>query len=871
MGLNSASSFSEDFNTTTVHEELRYIVDRIVDNLQFTSIEWRAQKKLAIILGDYMGSMCEKLNLLVDGTDLRGSLFANVKGLIEKQRVDVPELQEYMRQVRPFPANYEVVLPCCSFRNPKKAGNNPIVVQQRKEEVVPQLIPDRNNLIPNFEGLDEIKLGFRKVVPLEELELQNKKMDVQKTASSNLSYPALKEDRETVKREPFFAKPSLPTFQKETSVATPKKFSENRKREAATDFGDVMAPQKKMFRPHCTQSQEPRMEEFIGARRKAEIKTVHKVAHLASTPHRKASSSSKSVESMSSANCKSLPLKKKFEFRFEPAARASEGAQNLETTAKTPLGKILLKVNRNENGEVETVEKLQSTTFYQSSVTGEVQRSVVRYSYPLSLPRKSVRALSNRKSIQKPGLKLKIKTGSADSAHLSLFFSAFLLLDIPRTLASLIVRACPAFDLKCSSKERKIGSEGAEMRHNLSVLWIVSVALEKMTWGFTQKSISRMGPCSFPLPFTRHFELFCQTDYHKTPYVCDPGGILSRTEVELVHKTVSSLNMTSCFCDGCSPAAMRISILLVPAASMNSINECDPTYVGRSISTSAILYAQFVASRWKASCEPDILLVYIQSWRNGDQRYRGPMLVPIFGRRLIHLRRFSTPVTLSSRDVVIVSLQNALHHAGRLISADSTPSRAAIPSWALTLSLALIVVVVCAVHFANCITTRIGQRTDKQKTAILKKDKFRAGFGGGMMMNSQQQQKKSVMLFRTFSKPQKQDTCGWKTAGRCLSGGSDLTDLDAVNRAGLEHGNAPGGCLPRQLVVDLSLSGCLPLPSSAYHYWNLPRDRCPFSFSFFTPYLVPRLSALIALSAFRISLFMTTQEVVEHRQYCTEL
>uniref|UniRef100_A0A8R1I5X8 Uncharacterized protein n=1 Tax=Caenorhabditis japonica TaxID=281687 RepID=A0A8R1I5X8_CAEJA len=179
----------------------------------------------------------------------------------------------------------------------------------------------------------------------------------------------------------------------------------------------------------------------------------------------------------------------------------------------------------------------------------------------------------------------------------------------------------------------------------------------------------------------------------QTPYVCDPGGLLSRTEVEMLQATAMKLNMTSCFCSSrfanCQ-TGIRIAVVLLPFVSWNSIRECDPTYTSSSVSTSTILYAQLLSARWQDHCDADVIFVYIQSFQT--ERLRTPLLIPLFGLvRIIefnltqfnstssdqwpHLRRFSIPIVTSARETTLIALENAMRHASRLINVDLSPVR----------------------------------------------------------------------------------------------------------------------------------------------------------------------------------------------------
>uniref|UniRef100_A0A914NDM5 Uncharacterized protein n=1 Tax=Meloidogyne incognita TaxID=6306 RepID=A0A914NDM5_MELIC len=48
-------------------------------------------------------------------------------------------------------------------------------------------------------------------------------------------------------------------------------------------------------------------------------------------------------------------------------------------------------------------------------------------------------------------------------------------------------------------------------------------------------------PCQFPSSNPSELATFCQLPYHQVPLICDPGGILSRTEAELIGKFCSKI------------------------------------------------------------------------------------------------------------------------------------------------------------------------------------------------------------------------------------------------------------------------------------------------------------------------------------------
>ncbi|VDO41592.1 unnamed protein product [Haemonchus placei] len=265
------------------------------------------------------------------------------------------------------------------------------------------------------------------------------------------------------------------------------------------------------------------------------------------------------------------------------------------------------------------------------------------------------------------------------------------------------------------------------------------------------------GPCTFPVPYTKEFDIFCQLDYHKTTYICDPAGVLSRTEIEMLDHTVHLLNMTSCFCSStCGRGRKKLGIVIVPAASISSIISCDSSLdfaPPTSLPAAAYLFAQLLSRHWSTHCTADLMIVYIRSW-NPD-RIRKPFIVPVYSNALERLQRYSHPTSVSSREPVLVALQAAIRHANRLIEAEWTDMNTSIPHWAMGLACGMVAIVILSVYTANCITNRL-DRPQKQRSAVAgvrkNSDRFRAGFGGGMMMNASAQQKRSVMMFRTFSK-----------------------------------------------------------------------------------------------------------------------
>jgi hypothetical protein len=54
---------------------------------------------------------------------------------------------------------------------------------------------------------------------------------------------------------------------------------------------------------------------------------------------------------------------------------------------------------------------------------------------------------------------------------------------------------------------------------------------------FYSLPINDLLPCQFPSSPSQ-LNTFCQLQYHQVPLICDPGGILSRTEAEMIGKFI---------------------------------------------------------------------------------------------------------------------------------------------------------------------------------------------------------------------------------------------------------------------------------------------------------------------------------------------
>uniref|UniRef100_A0A1I8AVU5 Uncharacterized protein n=1 Tax=Steinernema glaseri TaxID=37863 RepID=A0A1I8AVU5_9BILA len=272
-------------------------------------------------------------------------------------------------------------------------------------------------------------------------------------------------------------------------------------------------------------------------------------------------------------------------------------------------------------------------------------------------------------------------------------------------------------------------------------------------------------PCRTPTPADSSFPIFCQLNYHNVPYVCDPAGIFSRTELEMLDRNViAPANLTGCFCadDKCGGSArdhrLKVAIATVPVTSINSIGSCDIAmkYVRPlTLHSAALIYTELLATRWLDYCKADLLLVYIQSWN--PERIRKPFIVPLYRHRLQHLSHFSRPESVSRYaspyDVLVAELKSAT----QIIRSGSVEDVATIPVWAWATGGCLLVLMIAAIYIGNCITRRIGNRYEvlQQKSSLtsmrMANDRWRAGFGGGLMTQGTTSMKSS-MMFKQFNR-----------------------------------------------------------------------------------------------------------------------
>ncbi|KAL3087264.1 hypothetical protein niasHT_020527 [Heterodera trifolii] len=210
-------------------------------------------------------------------------------------------------------------------------------------------------------------------------------------------------------------------------------------------------------------------------------------------------------------------------------------------------------------------------------------------------------------------------------------------------------------------------------------------------------------PCHLPTSSSSaSLSPFCQFHYHQIPYICDPAGILSRTEAELIdrrlfgvsasflpNQSVHPLNLTGCFCDGLSSPAppfpkcfvhsawkdkkmhqIRIVVLITPRASINSIKKCakltgdknrqkrksngeetmakqrhNRETLSHGFSSATALFVRGTLKRLLNSanarerCDLDLLVLFILGWSGGTVPM--PFVARLFRRNLAHLAHHS--------------------------------------------------------------------------------------------------------------------------------------------------------------------------------------------------------------------------------------
>ncbi|VDM24281.1 unnamed protein product [Toxocara canis] len=141
-------------------------------------------------------------------------------------------------------------------------------------------------------------------------------------------------------------------------------------------------------------------------------------------------------------------------------------------------------------------------------------------------------------------------------------------------------------------------------------------------------------PCLTPTPSSLNFDIFCQFSYHSKPYICDPSGALSRTEIEMLDASIRPLNFTTCFCDLfslpsviiCSGFSLNISHLPYYRLGVCDISmEFTRPY---TLAAAALIYAEELAHHWMEGCKADLMIIYIHSFDPG--KLRKPYIVPLY-------------------------------------------------------------------------------------------------------------------------------------------------------------------------------------------------------------------------------------------------
>ncbi|KAF7637200.1 hypothetical protein Mgra_00003375 [Meloidogyne graminicola] len=206
------------------------------------------------------------------------------------------------------------------------------------------------------------------------------------------------------------------------------------------------------------------------------------------------------------------------------------------------------------------------------------------------------------------------------------------------------------------------------MAHNNKLIFylIFSIIPKFYFLLFNSSPITDLLPCQFPSSSSQ-LASFCQLHYHQVPLICDPGGILSRTEAELIDrqlKTQVFKNLTSCICS-LRPCIhkdrrlgqLRVFVLLVSFANGNkiySIKTCQLNQKQNKIPTLSELnrltgqFARISLDKLltnsdlekREKCDPDLFFLYIDSWWT-DEKKKQPFIARIYRRNLLNLRNNS--------------------------------------------------------------------------------------------------------------------------------------------------------------------------------------------------------------------------------------
>ncbi|VDN59454.1 unnamed protein product [Dracunculus medinensis] len=268
-------------------------------------------------------------------------------------------------------------------------------------------------------------------------------------------------------------------------------------------------------------------------------------------------------------------------------------------------------------------------------------------------------------------------------------------------------------------------------------------------------------PCFVPTPSSINFDIFCQFNYHSKPYICDPSGALSRTEIEMLDNFIDPLNFTSCFCneDHCSSSKPHLFIVIVPSTSIESLCICDPSMEftrPHTLAIAAKIYAEELAYQWTEGCRADLMLVFIRSFDFGE--LKKPYLVPLYRYNFEYLSKFSEPVKIRKSQSVYSAISGYLENVPRIIDQRPLEKVSSMPLWALFVCCAFIILATIALYIGNYITQQVDNahwyqsKSPVSKITIrLANDRWRAGFGGGMIMQNSASSAKSSVMFKQFN------------------------------------------------------------------------------------------------------------------------
>ncbi|GMR37320.1 hypothetical protein PMAYCL1PPCAC_07530, partial [Pristionchus mayeri] len=137
--------------------------------------------------------------------------------------------------------------------------------------------------------------------------------------------------------------------------------------------------------------------------------------------------------------------------------------------------------------------------------------------------------------------------------------------------------------------------------------------------------IEAQAPCHYDLPYTNTFPIFCQLNYHGASYLCDPAGLMSRTEVDLLADSVSSLNLTTAFCQPhCGTRKLRVAVVLEDVASLHGLQSCSQSipplhpFSARppALIPAALEFARLLNEHWDEAAPADLLIVLIKLEEN---------------------------------------------------------------------------------------------------------------------------------------------------------------------------------------------------------------------------------------------------------------